>query len=64
MARVVAAKCTLAARVDSFHESPEGKVGQGIYLLLNSSTYKVSCDFSFMLVYFNNRFKGSSSEKN
>ncbi|XP_045148334.1 U4/U6 small nuclear ribonucleoprotein Prp31 [Echinops telfairi] len=26
-ARLVAAKCTLAARVDSFHESPEGKVG-------------------------------------
>ena len=31
VARVVAAKCTLAARVDSFHESPEGDVGQGIY---------------------------------
>ena len=30
VARVVAAKCTLAARVDSFHESPEGEVGQGI----------------------------------
>ena len=29
VARVVAAKCTLAARVDSFHESPEGEVGQG-----------------------------------
>uniref|UniRef100_A0A2I3GSZ1 U4/U6 small nuclear ribonucleoprotein Prp31 n=1 Tax=Nomascus leucogenys TaxID=61853 RepID=A0A2I3GSZ1_NOMLE len=26
-ARLVAAKCTLAARVDSFHESTEGKVG-------------------------------------
>nr|XP_025039312.1 U4/U6 small nuclear ribonucleoprotein Prp31 [Pelodiscus sinensis] len=26
-ARLVAAKCTLAARVDSFHESQEGKVG-------------------------------------
>ncbi|XP_070800882.1 U4/U6 small nuclear ribonucleoprotein Prp31 [Pituophis catenifer annectens] len=26
-ARLVAAKCTLAARVDSFHESPEGKIG-------------------------------------
>uniref|UniRef100_A0A8D0W8P1 U4/U6 small nuclear ribonucleoprotein Prp31 n=1 Tax=Sus scrofa TaxID=9823 RepID=A0A8D0W8P1_PIG len=26
-ARLVAAKCTLAARVDSFHESMEGKVG-------------------------------------
>ncbi|KAJ7313991.1 hypothetical protein JRQ81_005851 [Phrynocephalus forsythii] len=26
-ARLVAAKCTLAARVDSFHESSEGKVG-------------------------------------
>ncbi|KAF7238718.1 U4/U6 small nuclear ribonucleoprotein Prp31 [Varanus komodoensis] len=26
-ARLVSAKCTLAARVDSFHESPEGKVG-------------------------------------
>lgn len=25
-ARLVAAKCTLAARVDSFHESPDGKV--------------------------------------
>lgn len=25
-ARLVAAKCTLAARVDSFHESSEGKV--------------------------------------
>ena len=30
VARVVAAKCTLAARVDSFHENPEGEVGQGI----------------------------------
>ena len=29
VARVVAAKCTLAARVDSFHENPEGDVGQG-----------------------------------
>lgn len=29
VARLVAAKCTLAARVDSFHESPEGEVGQG-----------------------------------
>uniref|UniRef100_A0AAR2LD12 U4/U6 small nuclear ribonucleoprotein Prp31 n=1 Tax=Pygocentrus nattereri TaxID=42514 RepID=A0AAR2LD12_PYGNA len=26
-ARLVSAKCTLAARVDSFHESPDGKVG-------------------------------------
>ncbi|XP_066463869.1 U4/U6 small nuclear ribonucleoprotein Prp31 [Eleutherodactylus coqui] len=26
-ARLVAAKCTLAARVDGFHENPEGKVG-------------------------------------
>lgn len=25
-ARLVSAKCTLAARVDSFHESAEGKV--------------------------------------
>jgi U4/U6 small nuclear ribonucleoprotein PRP31 len=30
VARVVAAKCTLAARVDSFHESPEGHVGQDL----------------------------------
>jgi U4/U6 small nuclear ribonucleoprotein PRP31 len=30
VARVVAAKCTLAARVDSFHESPEGDVGQDL----------------------------------
>lgn len=29
VARVVAAKCTLAARVDSFHESSNGKVGRG-----------------------------------
>lgn len=28
-ARLVAAKCTLAARVDSFHESTEGKVRHG-----------------------------------
>ena len=28
-ARLVAAKCTLAARVDSFHESAEGKVRGG-----------------------------------
>lgn len=28
-ARLVAAKCTLAARVDSFHESTEGKVRGG-----------------------------------
>lgn len=28
-ARLVAAKCTLAARVDSFHESTEGKVRDG-----------------------------------
>lgn len=27
-ARLVASKCTLAARVDSFHESAEGNVGQ------------------------------------
>ena len=30
VARVVAAKSTLAARVDSFHESPDGEVGQGV----------------------------------
>jgi U4/U6 small nuclear ribonucleoprotein PRP31 len=30
VARVVAAKCTLAARVDSFHESPEGEVGEDL----------------------------------
>lgn len=29
-ARLVAAKCTLAARVDSFHESHDGKVGPPI----------------------------------
>jgi len=33
VARVVAAKCTLAARVDSFHESPSGEVGQGMYIV-------------------------------
>ena len=33
VARVVAAKCTLAARVDSFHESPGGEVGQGTCML-------------------------------
>ena len=27
-ARIVAAKCTLAARVDSFHEYPDGEIGQ------------------------------------
>ena len=26
-ARLVAGKCTLAARVDSFHESPTGSIG-------------------------------------
>ena len=30
VARVVAAKCTLAARVDSFHESPDAQVGQDL----------------------------------
>ena len=30
VARVVAAKCTLAARVDSFHESSGGEVGQDL----------------------------------
>lgn len=29
-ARLVAAKCTLAARVDSFHESQDGKVGRKV----------------------------------
>ena len=29
-ARLVAAKCSLAARVDSFHESMDGKVGDGL----------------------------------
>ena len=28
-ARIVASKCALAARVDSFHESPRGEAGQG-----------------------------------
>lgn len=27
-ARLIAAKCALAARVDGFHEDPEGLVGQ------------------------------------
>lgn len=31
----MAAKCTLAARVDSFHESPEGEAGQGIVRACN-----------------------------
>lgn len=31
-ARLVAAKCTLAARVDSFHESQDGSVGESKYL--------------------------------
>ena len=34
VARVVAAKCTLAARVDSFHESPGGEVGVGMLCVL------------------------------
>jgi len=29
-ARLVAAKCSLAARVDNFHESPSGAVGDGM----------------------------------
>ena len=28
-ARIVASKCALAARVDSFHESARGEAGQG-----------------------------------
>ena len=28
MARVVGSKCTLAARVDSFHESSDGRIGK------------------------------------
>ena len=28
VARVVASKCTLASRVDSFHESPGGDIGE------------------------------------
>ena len=27
-ARLIACKCTLAARVDSFHESPGGEIGE------------------------------------
>ncbi|XP_028396045.1 U4/U6 small nuclear ribonucleoprotein Prp31-like [Dendronephthya gigantea] len=30
-ARLVAAKCTLAARVDSFHESVDGSMGRGLF---------------------------------
>jgi U4/U6 small nuclear ribonucleoprotein PRP31 len=30
-ARLVAAKCTLAARVDSFHESVDGSIGRGMF---------------------------------
>lgn len=28
IARLIACKCTLAARVDSFHESPGGEIGE------------------------------------
>ena len=28
VARVVGSKCSLAARVDSFHEQPNGNIGQ------------------------------------
>ena len=28
VARIVAAKCTLAARVDSFHDSPDAEIGE------------------------------------
>ena len=31
-ARLLACKCTLAARVDGFHESPDGAVGRGEWM--------------------------------
>ena len=44
-ARIVASKCALAARVDSFHESPRGEVGQGqlskLWLLLYYVMYNI-----------------------
>ena len=33
-AKLVAAKCTLAARVDSFHEAPNGDIGEGEWVIV------------------------------
>ena len=38
-ARIVASKCALAARVDSFHESPLGEAGKGQLNCLSVSGY-------------------------
>ena len=57
-ARIVASKCALVARVDSFHESPRGEAGQGqlnkFWLLLCTcimcyTTTKVDEVISFIL---------------
>lgn len=45
-ARLVAAKCTLASRVDSFHESVDGKVIISLMMIITAKTvslYKDDC---------------------
>lgn len=34
VARLIACKCTLAARVDSFHESPGGEIGEREWIII------------------------------
>ena len=44
----MASKCTLAARVDSFHESPRGEAGQGE---INKKCYVYIFEFTFMYTF-------------
>ena len=54
-ARIVASKCALAARVDSFHESPLGEAGKGQIALLiyYSSTLFSTCFCLLFTVHTN-----------
>lgn len=51
-ARVVASKCALAARVDSFHESPRGEAGEGQFnneLYLRKQCTHMHCTWHILL---------------
>ena len=75
VARVVAAKCILAARVDSFHENSEGDVhvGQGIHVHARLSFWLwtgtnqclncVTCIKLFLMAAECGRSEGSSTEE-
>ena len=43
-ARIVASKCALAARVDSFHESARGEAGQGQLNKVLAATICIVCN--------------------